>query len=358
MEKDYYNILEVEKDAKQDEIKRAFRKLALKYHPDKNPDDKTASEKFKTLSEAYEVLSDPQKRSAYDRFGSSGVNSSMGGQEFSGDIFEHFSEFFGGFGFDGVFGTGGPRRHGRSRRPTIGSDIAISITVTLDDVFKGAEKHVDFARHISCDLCAGKGYCSEEDVIRCVTCMGSGTVTIDSGILRIATTCSSCSGTGAIIRNPCKSCSGTKVLKEKDTISIKIPKGAEAGLAFKLDSYGNIEPNADRPGDLIIHLNVAEHRKFQRRSADLISAARISYTQAVLGSKIRTSVIDGVVDVEIPAGTKHGDILSLKDKGLPVYRNESQRGNHFLHIEIDIPQNVSDSERSLLEELEKISSPR
>ena len=355
MKKNYYDILGVEKAATQPEIKKAFRKLALEYHPDKNPDDASASEKFKSVSAAYEVLSDPQKRSAYDRFGERGARSPPGGHDFSGDIFEHFSDFFGGFGFNDIFGSGGYRQH-RAHRPTIGSDISLSIAISLDDVFKGIDKDIEFTRCVGCNNCSGKGYSSDEDIIRCVTCMGSGTVTLDSGIVRIATTCTSCNGTGAIITKPCKICNGLSVLKENDSATVRIPKGAESGLVFKVDNEGNAESGADRPGNLIIHLEVVDHHKFQRRNADLMSAARISYSQAALGSKIRTSVIDGVVDVEIPAGTKHGDVLCLRAKGLPVYRNDRDRGNHFLHIEIDVPQGVSEEERNLLERLEKIRS--
>ncbi len=343
MKKDYYKILGVAKGASAEDIKKAYRGLALKYHPDRNSEDDDAEKKFKEATEAYEVLSDKEKRRDYDAGG-------LHNFSFSGnpnDIFDSFFSRFGGF--DEVFGR---QTRERSRPPSPGEDLYVKIDIPLESSFSGVHKNIIFERGIQCDKCLGEGIEDKADISKCNECSGSGRVHHKASFLNISVSCSHCSGTGSIIEKHCSGCGGTRRKFENKSINVEIPSGVMSGETLKISKMGHSHPISNIPGDLLIRIDVMPHSMFEREMNDIHCKSRVSYGQAVLGTKIDVATLHGSSILEIPPGTQNRDVFLIK--GLGMSRRDIGTGDHYVHIEVDVPTKVSQEERELIEKLEKI----
>lgn len=355
--RDYYEILGVSKDADASAIKSAYKKLAIKYHPDKNPGDKAAEEKFKEAAEAYGVLSDEQKKAQYDRFGHAGMNGGAGGGGFGGgqgfsnfeDIFSSFGDIFGG---GGGFGGGG-RQRGRSGPPR-GSDLQIQLTLTLKEISTGVTKKIQLKRHGKCKTCDGAGGTGKQT---CGTCAGQGQVRRVQnsffGQVVNVTTCPDCNGQGTQIKTPCKECHGQGRVQEEVTIPIEIPAGVEEGQYLTMRGEGHRGPNGGGAGDLIVILHEAKDERFERRGLDLHTATEIPFTTAALGGSIRVPTIDGEVELKIPAGTHSEKLMRLRGKGLPELHGGAE-GNLYVKVRVHVPEKLGKREEELLKELKTI----
>lgn len=354
--RDYYEILGVAKDVDVAAIKSAYKKLAVKFHPDKNPGNKEAEESFKEAAEAYGVLSDANKRAQYDRFGHAGVQGAGGGgaEGFSNfeDIFSAFGDIFGG----DFFGRqGGQRGGGRGRSgPPRGQDLQIALTVTLQDVSAGVTKKVKLKRLNKCGSCAGSGGTGKQT---CNVCGGQGQVRqVQSsffGQIVNVTTCPECQGIGSLIKTKCATCHGAGRNQEEVTISIDVPPGVEESNYLTLRGEGHAGPQGGPSGDLIVAIKEAEDDTFERRGVDLYSQVEVPYTTVALGGDIRVKTIDGEVDLKIPAGTQSEKLMRMRSKGLPDI-NGHQRGSQYVKIHVHTPENLSAKEIEVLKELEKI----
>lgn len=355
--RDYYEVLGVSKNASADELKKAYRQMAIKYHPDKNPDDKDAEEKFKEAAEAYEVLSNPEKRQRYDQFGHAGVNGAggFGGGMSMDDIFSNFGDIFGDFFGGGFSGFGGGFGRSRSsQRVPQGSNLRIRVKLTLEEIASGVEKKVKVNKNIHCDSCQGSGARAGSKPTTCTTCNGSGRVMRVTntflGQMQTASTCPHCNGEGTIVTDRCPSCSGTGLTKGEEIISIKIPAGVENGMQLSMSGKGNAAPRGGYPGDLIILIEEAEHDLFKRDGMNLLYEHDISYADAVLGTHIDVPTIDGKARIKIPSGTTPGKMFRLKGKGLPIL-NSYNKGDLIVSINIWVPQSVSKDEKAFLEQM-------
>ena len=363
--RDYYDVLGVEKDASKDVIKKAYRKLAKKHHPDMNKDDvKAAEEKFKDISEAYEILADADKRMRYDKFGHAGVDASFGANGFGWDNFTHqqdisdiFGDFFGGGGsiFDALFGGGG---HGRRRTgPQRGSDLRYDIEITLKEADAGYEKTIRFPRTVGCEKCGGTGASEGSQPMTCSTCSGSGQVKSirQRGYSQFISVnaCDTCRGAGQIIERPCEKCGGSGHEKKTSKIKITIPKGAENGTRLRLGGEGEAGSRGGQPGDLYIIVHVKAHEDFIREGAHLLTELDITYPQAVLGADMEVPTLDGKAKMKIPAGTQPDTILRLRGKGVNSMRSRG-RGDLHVKINLKVPEKVSGKEKKLLKELDKL----
>jgi len=348
LKNDYYNLLGIGKDASQDEIKKAYRKLAIKYHPDKNPDNPEAELKFKEVSEAYSVLSDHEKRKNYDMYGHEGVSQSFSGFD-PRDIFGHFENMFGGF--DHSSGDRGRWNNVRRR----GSDTRFKVKVDLEEVLSGCSKKVHIKKIVFCQVCTGQGFKDRSDTARCDSCKGSGRVqqTV-RGFMTIATVCHSCAGHGFVVVRACQSCHGSGTAKERKDINVSIPSGIHSGNVLKLSGMGNKEATAEKAGDALIEIEVNEHSKFHRKGEDIHSHASISYSEAVLGTRINVGGLNGKISITIPPGIQPGEIVEVKNEGLPKKINSPDRGSHNIHISINVPKEISKEERDLIEKLESL----
>jgi len=348
--KDYYDILGVNKDASEDEIKKAYRKLAMRYHPDRNPNNKNAEEKFKEAAEAYEILSDPEKKHRYDQFGEAGINGS--GFSDIDDIFSHFSDIF-----DDFFGFGG-RRSGSYYQSYVkkGSNLRIRIKLSLEEILTGIEKKITIQKKVICHKCNGTGAKSKDSITTCPTCHGTGQVTHITSTLfgRIQSTnvCSSCNGKGKIISERCPVCNGTGIEDAKETITINIPAGALQDMQLTLTGQGNHVPDGI-PGDLIVMIDEEEHPLFKRDGLNIFYEHYISYPEAVMGTEIDIPILNGKATIKIPPGTQPGKLFRLKNKGLPDI-NSSKKGDFIVSINIHVPDNVTKEEKNLLEEMKKM----
>ena len=358
LKRDYYEILGVDRGADEQIIKTAYRKLALKYHPDRNPGSTEAEEKFKEATEAYEVLKDPQKRRAYDQFGHAGVGQGRG-FGFSG--FEGFDlgdalrafmrDFGGGSIFDEFFGMGtsGPRRR-RNR----GEDLRIRIDLTLEEITTGVEKSIKVKRLIRCDVCGGSGVAAGSSRKTCTQCKGSGQVrTINRtflGTVQQVSTCNLCRGTGEIIADPCKVCAGEGRVHGSSTVQVKIPPGVSSGNYMTIDNMGNAAPNNGEPGDLIAVFEELEHDFFTRRGDNILCELPISFTTAALGGTISVPTLNGQETMKIPAGTQPGKVLKLRNKGVPRL-HQSGRGDQLIGIVVWVPIKLSKEDKKILEKL-------
>tara|TARA_Y100001973_G_C5192812_1_gene332118 strand:+ start:872 stop:1942 length:1071 start_codon:yes stop_codon:yes gene_type:complete len=348
LKRDYYEILGVKKDSSEGDIKKAYRKQAMKYHPDKNPDDPDAELKFKEAAEAYSVLSDPEKRVNYDRFGHEGVSSSFSSQFDPRDIFGHFENMFSGF--DHFFG--GRRQRDVKRK---GSDTKNTIEIDLEEVLTGCSKTIHINQIVLCEPCSGHGYLDKSDRSRCKTCAGTGRVQQSvGGFVTFATSCGSCSGYGFTISNPCSSCHGSGSVRKKKEINVSIPSGIHSGNVLKLSGMGNKEATADIAGDAFLEIVVKDHQKLYRDGSDIHSHVSISYSEAVLGSKVNIGGIDKTLSVEIRPGIQPGDIIQISNEGLPVDINAQIRGFHNVHVTVSIPTDASPEEKELIEKLESL----
>ena len=359
MEKrDYYEILEISKDASADEIKKAYRKMALKYHPDRNPDDKNAEEKFKEAAEAYEVLSDPDKKARYDRFGHAGMG---GNQGFSGmdDIFSHFSDIFedlgiGGFNFGGRggfgFGGGGFGGGGAKQRVHRGGNLRINVKMTLQDISEGVKKKVKVNKYVRCNHCGGSGALNSS-FETCPTCKGRGqTVRVVNGIfgqMQQISDCPTCGGEGRIIKNKCPDCQGNGVVKGEEIIDLEIPAGVSDGMQLALRGKGNAGARNGVPGDLIVQIIEEKSNDFIRDEENIIYNLFISISQAVLGDNVEIPLINGTkTTVKIPAGIQSGDTIRLKGKGLPIYGRYG-RGDMIVNVNVWIPKKINSEEEKI-----------
>ena len=338
--KNLYEILGVEEGATEKDIKSAYRKLALKYHPDRNPDDPDSETRFKEISEAYGVLSDPDKRKNYDLFGDPAGNTA-GHHE---DIFRDFSDFFGGFR---GFSQGG----GRQKSEPKGTDIGIDLQINMSDVLAGSQKEIEYERSVSCKECTGNGYKSREDVSHCSACGGTGSINHMSSFMRISTTCPTCRGTGHIISNPCFSCKGSGSTKEPVKVKVNIPAGIPDDVQLRLSGKGNFEKGSSSPGDLFVKVKAVSKAGIERAGPHIYVNKKISCYQAILGDKVRVDLIDGAVNVSVPPATQHGSMVSIRERGLPEDIDSPQRGHAYVRFFVDIPRSVSTEERELLEKL-------
>jgi molecular chaperone DnaJ len=354
--RDYYEILGVAKDASADEIKKAYRKMALKYHPDKNPDDKQAEDKFKEAAEAYEILSNADKKSRYDRYGHQGVGGAGGGGGYGSmnmdDIFSQFGDIFGGFGG----GFAGSSRGGGGRRVNRGSNIRIKVKLTLEEIANGAEKKVKVNKLVSCSFCSGTGAQNSSSYTTCHTCGGSGHVTRITntilGQMQTSSTCPSCEGEGRIIAEKCKNCHGEGVVRGEEVIKINIPAGVEDGMQLSMSGKGNAAKRGGIPGDLIIAIEEIEDENLKREGNNLFCDLYISFMDAALGTSVEVPTIEGKAKIKIDPGTQPGKILRLKGKGLPSV-NSYGRGDLLININIWVPKTLSKEEQKTLENLKE-----
>ncbi|MCF7811792.1 molecular chaperone DnaJ [bacterium] len=356
--RDYYEVLGIERNAGQDEIKKAYRKLAMKFHPDRNPDDPKAEENFKEIGEAYSVLTDQNKRARYDRFGhtapgASGFNGfGFGGESI--DPFELFRSVFSGFGGD-IFGQAS-RGRGR-QRVRRGTDIAIDLKLTLKEIAEGTEKKIKVSILKPCKTCSGSGSNTGSSET-CPRCHGSGEMQQVSesffGRVVNVTTCSMCRGEGSIVNDPCSVCHGEGLERGEKTFTIKVPPGVSSGNYQRMHGEGNAAPRGGQPGDLIINFVEKSHDQFIRHDDDLLYETDISYPQAVLGASIEVPTINGSVKLTIPAGTKPGKLFRLRGKGIKHLNGRGQ-GDQLVRVSINVPKKISSEEKKLLEELQNLS---
>lgn len=357
--RDYYEILEVSRQAADVEIKTAYRKLAMKYHPDRNPGNKDAEDKFKEAAEAYEVLSDPNKRARYDQFGHAGMRGSGFEQGFGNvnDIFSHFSDIFGGGSiFDEIFGQGGGRRHsGRHKQHGIqGNDLRITLRLTLEEIAEGTEKTLKVKRQEKCSACSGSGAKGSSGTSECQTCHGAGEVRTVSrslfGQFVNIQVCPSCNGEGRVIKDKCTECGGDGRKRAEATLKVNIPAGVSSGNYIPLRGEGDSGIRGGASGDLIVLIEEVEHKYFVRDKDDIHYEHTISIPEAVLGTETEIPVLGGFVMMKVEAGTQPGKILRLRDKGIK-HLNHSGRGDMLVHINIFIPGKLSNKEKDIFKEL-------
>lgn len=343
--KDYYEQLGVNRDADGADIKKAYRKLAMKYHPDRNPDNKAAEEKFKEISEAYEVLSDDQKRSAYDRYGHAGVDPSMGGGAQGFDGFgDAFSDIFGD-----IFGGG----RGRSNVYR-GADLRYNLEISLEEAARGAEKTIRIPTVENCGTCDGSGAKPGTQAQTCGTCGGVGQVRMQQGFFSIQQPCPKCRGTGRIIPDPCKDCGGAGRVKSHKTLEVKIPEGIDTGMRLRHGGHGEPGVNGGPPGDLFVEIHLRPHPVFERNGDDLLCAMPISFTVAALGGEIEIPTLDGMARLKIPAETQTGRVFRLRGKGIRNVRSRHP-GDLMCKVEVETPVRLTERQKELLHEFQEIS---
>ncbi|MDX2074203.1 MAG: molecular chaperone DnaJ [Alphaproteobacteria bacterium] len=355
--KDFYEVLGVAKNASDDELKKAYRKLAMQLHPDRNPGDKKAEEKFKEASHAYDILSDPQKRAAYDRMGHAAFEGGMGGAggagaggfDFSGSFSDIFEDLFGG-----AFGGGGGRRASGQQQAARGADLRYNLQISLEEAFKGKNESIKVTTAVSCEVCHGSGAEKGSKPEMCGACGGVGRVRASQGFFTVERTCHSCQGSGKVIKNPCKNCAGTGRTRKEKTLSVNIPAGVEEGTRIRLAGEGEAGARGGPSGDLYIFLAVKPHPIFEREGADIHCTVPIKMTTAIMGGSVEMPTIDGSrVKVTIPEGTQAGHQFRVKGKGFSVLRS-SHRGDMYLHAQIETPTKLSKKQRELLKEFEKL----
>ena len=365
--RDYYEVLGVEKNASADEIKKAYRKMAIKYHPDKNPGDKAAEEKFKEAAEAYSVLSDADKKARYDQFGHSGVEGA--GPDFSGgfgnlnDILNDLfgGAFGGGFGGFGGFGGGfGGQRGQRQQRVYRGRDIRVRVKLTLEEIAKGVEKEISIEKNVPCTECGGKGAKNSSDIKTCPACNGTGQVqrVVNSFLGQTVTysTCQQCDGEGKIISNPCRSCNGTGLVRKRETIKVKIPAGVEAGMQLTLQGEGHAAKNNGINGDLLVVIEEQEHPDLKREGNNLYYTKIISVVDAMLGAEVTVPCLDGDYKIKVDAGTQSGEVVRLRGRGLPSVNGYNGTGDLYVKIAVWIPKKLSKDEKAIIESLKNNES--
>jgi molecular chaperone DnaJ len=353
--RDYYEVLGLAKGAGQDEIKKAYRKLAIQFHPDKNAGDKEAEERFKEATEAYEVLSDAKKRQAYDQFGFAGVDSAAGGMghDYS-TVFRDFEDIFGDMGgiFESFFG-GGARGGRRGGSPGVrrGSDLRFNLEITFKEAVFGTKKEILYTRKVVCSACKGSGAEAGSQKQVCPTCGGTGQVRRSSGFFSIASPCSTCGGEGHVLEHPCRSCAGTGLDKKKQKIKVTIPAGIETGRRINIPEQGDAGPNGGSYGDLYVYINVKPHEFFERDGADIYCAVPISISQAALGAEIHVNNLeDKRIKVKIPPGSQTGKVLRLRGEGIPVLNSPNRRGDMYIKIVVQVPTKLSSRAKDLLKD--------
>ncbi|MFC5533093.1 molecular chaperone DnaJ [Rhodocytophaga aerolata] len=350
--RDYYEVLGVSKSANPDEIKKAYRKIAIKFHPDKNPDDPSAEDKFKEAAEAYEVLSNPDKKQRYDQFGHQGVNGGGYGNMNMEDIFSQFGDIFGGSGspFESFFGGGA----GGGRRVRKGSNLRIKLKLDLQEIANGAEKKIKVKRHVTCDTCGGNGSKNGASLKNCTTCNGTGqqrkVVNTMLGQMVSTTTCGTCNGEGKIVTDRCDVCAGEGRVLQEEVIPIKIPAGVSEGMQLSMSGKGNVPPRGGVAGDLLIVVEEEEDPTLKRDGQNIIYDLYVNFADAALGTTVEVPTIEGKVKIKVDPGTQSGKILRLKGKGIKDI-NGYNRGDQLIHVNIWTPKQLSREETMLLERL-------
>ena len=357
--RDYYEILSVAKNASADEIKKAYRKVAMQYHPDRNPGDKSAEERFKEAAEAYEVLSDADKRAQYDRFGHAGVSGNGRGAHAPNmeDIFSQFGDIFGEDIFGSFFGGGGGgqrTRGGQRARGTRGSNLRIKLKLTYEEIAKGVTKNIKVKKYVGCTTCSGSGAKDKSSVQNCSTCGGSGQVrkvtSTFLGQMQTVTTCPACNGEGSTITAKCHDCKGEGRVYGEETVSIDIPAGVQEGMQLNVSGRGNAGERGGMQGDLVILIEEEPHKELQREGLNVAYELHISFPDAVFGIQVEVPTIDGRAKIKIPPGTQSGKVFRLKGKGFPAV-NSYEKGDQLVHVNIWTPQHVSNDEQSMLEKM-------
>lgn len=350
----YYEVLQVERTASKAEIDRAYRKLAIKYHPDSNRDDEDAVERFKEASQAYEVLSDAEKRERYDQHGHAGVD---GTHQFNDveDIFEVFGDLFGGGGgmFGDLFGRSGGG--GRRRRARRGADIRCNVTLSLEEAARGVQKDISFRRRVRCETCSGSGAEPGSQPTTCNTCGGQGQVIQSAGILRVQTACPNCQGTGQQISNPCGGCRGTGLQNEKTELSVTIPPGVDDGSRLRVQGEGEASPDDGPVGDCYVFITVRKHELFKREGSHLILQLPISYSQAALGAEIEVPSLNGSQNLLIEPGTQNGDVFTIRGQGVVDHRT-GRPGDLLIQVFVEVPKKLSSEQERLLRELAELDA--
>ena len=365
--RDYYEVLGVDKNASADDIKKAYRKMAIKYHPDKNPGDKEAEEKFKEAAEAYSVLSDADKKARYDQFGHAGVEGA--GPDFSGgfgnlnDILNDLfgGAFGGGFGgFSGFGGGFGGQRGQRQQRVYRGRDIRVRVKLTLEEIAKGVEKEISIEKNAPCTECGGKGAKNSSDIKSCPACNGTGQVqrVVNSFLGQTVTysTCQQCGGEGKIISNPCRSCNGTGLVRKRETIKVKIPAGVEAGMQLTLQGEGHAAKNNGINGDLLVVIEEQEHPNLKREGNNLYYTKIVSVVDAMLGAEVNIPCLDGDYKIKVDPGTQSGEVVRLRGRGLPSVNGYGGTGDLYVKIAVWIPKKLSKDEKAIVESLREKES--
>ena len=346
--RDYYDVLGVTKSASNDEIKKAYRKLALKYHPDKTKGDKASEEKFKEASEAYHILSDDKRKTNYDQFGHAAFEGSGGGQGFGGFDTSSFSDIFEDFFSD--FGGGGQTRRSTNR----GNDLRYDVSINLEDAYKGLEKNVKYTTYKKCSSCSGSGAAKGSKPIKCNYCSGRGKVRTNQGFFTIQQTCPQCSGYGGTIGDPCKSCNGNGKTQGSENVTVKIPKGVDDGTRIRLSGKGEAGSKGGSSGDLYLFISIENHNIFKRSEENLYYELPISFSDASLGTTVEVPSIDGGKSkIKIPTGTQHGKQFRLKGKGMPVLRR-SIYGDLYIRVITQVPTTLSKRQKEILEEFNEI----
>lgn len=348
--RDYYEVLGVDRNIGEEDLKRAYRKLAVKYHPDKNPGDHEAEEKFKELGEAYEALSDPNKRAAYDRYGHAAFQNGMGGGGGGfHDPFDLFREVFSGAGGGGVFeqffgGGGGMDASGRQR----GSDLRYDLQITLEEAAKGCEKEIEIRKLDACEPCTGSGAQKGSKAVTCPTCRGRGQVVASRGFFQVAQTCPACHGSGRIIEKPCPSCQGEGRVEKTSRVKIKIPAGIDSDSRLRSTGGGEAGLRGGASGDLYVVVHIKEHEVFTRNGMDLACEVPIPFTTAALGGEIRVPTLDGAVSLKIPAGTQSGSTFRIRGLGMPALQGLA-KGDILTYVQVEVPTRLDSEQREALE---------
>lgn len=345
-QRDYYEVLGVGRDADESELKKVYRKLAMKYHPDRNAGDAKAEEKFKEIKEAYEVLSDPNKRAAYDQYGHAGLNGGMGGAGAQG-FSDAFSDIFGDL--FGMRGGGGGRSNGHR-----GADLRYNLEITLEQAARGTETQIRIPKQETCDTCHGSGAKPGTSPKTCPTCNGHGQIRMQQGFFSIQQTCSHCHGSGKVVSDPCKDCHGAGRIKRQKTLSVRIPAGVDEGDSIRLTGEGEAGINGGQAGDLYVVIHLASHQVFQREGNHLHCEIPISFTVAALGGEIEVPTLDGHARIKVPAGTQTGKIFRLRSKGITGVRNQTT-GDLLCHVSVETPVDLTARQKELLEEFDAIS---
>jgi len=354
-EEDYYSILGIGRNADQNEIKKAYRKLAMENHPDRNPGDKSAEERFKRISEAYAILADPQKRAEYDRFGKAGARGAGGGFSsyggFSGDPFDIFREVFGG-GFGDIFGMGGAQRRSAKRR---GADLQLRLELALEEISQGVKKKIKLKKQVACDTCDGSGLSPGTSKVTCPACQGQGEVAYRQGFFTVSQTCQRCNGEGQIIDKPCPTCHGDGRVRGESYIEIDVPAGIAEGQYLTVRGEGNVGPRGGPQGDVLIIIEEKKHSDFERHGDDIVYHLHLSFPQVALGDEVEVPTLDGKAKISIPAGTQGGKILRMKGKGIP-HLNSYKKGDELIKVHVWTPSKIGAKEKALLKELATFES--